>query len=160
MSTHAVRGQVTAVTSGQSDSFYKFSNGNQVNAGANGNAAVYSVEQNKQSQFSNQQSQSTQSQITKNVFRDQDNILTRTSVSHQTRSQSTLSNSQKIHYKFTQTIPEQNSPQFIQSQVSSTKLPNTYIPPYTTTRSPPYTFTPTQAAKQVFTYPAVSIMFN
>lgn len=158
VSTHAVRDQVTAVTSGQRDSFYQFSNQNQGNAGVGGNA-VYSVEQNKQSQFSNQQSQSTQSHVTKNVFRGQDNIYTRTAISHQTRSQSTLSNSQKIHYKITQTIPykQQVPAQFIQSSVTSTKVPNTYIPPHTT-RSP-YTFTPTLPSKQVFTYPAVSILY-
>lgn len=165
MSTHSVRGQVAAITADQSDSFYKFSNQNQANPAADGNGGVYSVEQDKQSQFANQHSQSTQSQITKDVFRGQDNIYTRTAVSHQTRSQSTSSNSQKIHYKITQTVPvysEHSSSQFVQSPVSSTKLPNTYIPPLTT-RSP-YTFTPTQPSKQVFTYPgnhpAVSVVFD
>lgn len=151
--------QVSAVTSGQSNSLYQFSNQNPSNAVANENG-VYSVEQNKQSQFSNQQLQSTQSHITKNVFRGQDNIYTQTAISHQTRSQSTLSNSQKIHYKITQTIPykQQVPAQFIQSSITSAKVPNTYIPPHTT-RSP-YTFTPTLPSKQVFTYPAVSFSIS
>ncbi|XP_055300050.1 uncharacterized protein LOC129567310 isoform X2 [Sitodiplosis mosellana] len=157
-SQQSVHGQLTAVSSG--NSFYQYSNQNQGNtSGANGNA-TYSFEQNKQSQFSNQHSQSTQSHITKDVFRGQDNIYTQTAISHKTRSQSTSLNSQKIHYKFTQTVPYQQQQQetaapvqFIQSSVSSTISPNTYIPPPVTPSS--YSFASTQASKQVFTYPAV-----
>lgn len=164
----SVRGQLTAVTS--DNSFYQYSNQNQgIAPSVNPNQAAYSIEQNKQSQFSNQQSQSTQSHITKNVFRGQDNIYTQTAISHQTRSQSTSLNSQKIHYKITQTVPyQQQQPtaapvQFIQSSsVPSTKSPNTYIPPPTPPSPPPpssasYSFASTQASKQVFTYPAVSL---
>lgn len=154
----SVRGQVTAVSSGQTNSFYQYTNPNPGNVDVSGKAS-YSVEQNKQSQFSNQQSQSTKSQVTKNVYRGQDNIYTKTAITHQTRSQSTSTNSEKFHYKITQTIPYQQGVP-VQNVVTSTLAPgNTYIPPapqpYPT--SSPYSYTtPTPAAKQVFTYPSVS----
>lgn len=148
---------VNGVVSGVSNSFQQSSSGNLGNANVGGKAAVYSVEQNKQSQFSNQQSQTSQSQLTKNVIRGQDNIYTQTAISHQTRSQSTSSNSQKIHYKITHTVPyKQPVPvELIKSSVTSTDALNTYIPPHTTGSS--YRFTPTPASKQIFTYPAVSV---
>lgn len=141
-----MHGQVTAVTSGQSNAFYQYTN---QNPDANGKA-TYSVEQNKQQQFLNQQSQSTKSQVTKNVYRGQDNILTKTAISHQTRSQSTSTNSEKYHYKITQTIPYQQP-----IPVTSTLAPsrNTYIPPYP---NPNYNYASTAAPRQVFTYPSVS----
>lgn len=149
-----MHGQVSTVSSGQTNSFYQVSNSNEGKAAAVDAKPAY-FEQNKQSQFSNQHSQSSQSQITKNVFRTQDNIYTQTAISHQTRSQSMSSNSQKIHYKITQTIPYQVPAQLIQSSVTSTPIPHTYIPPHTT--RPAYTIpSPTSGSKQIFTYPSVS----
>lgn len=145
---------VTAVSSGESiNSYYKLSNQNQSNANDD-TKAIYSFEQNKQSEFSNQHSQSTQSHITKNVFRGRNNILTETAISHQTRSQSTSSNSQQFQYKFTQNIPYDEPLQYTQSIGSTTKLPYTYIPPQAAQAS--YSQTMTTASKQLFTYPAVS----
>lgn len=157
---------MTAINSG--NSFYQFTNQKQGNLAGVNEKATYSLEQNKQSQFSNQKLQSTQSHITKNEYRGQDNIYTQTAISHQSRSQSTSMNSHKIHYKFTQTVPYQQQPaavapvQFIQSSVLSTKSPNTYIPPPTPppTSSSSYSFASTDASKQVFTYPAVSLYFD
>lgn len=159
-----MHGQVATVTSGGSESFYKLSNQNQANTGVDGKP-IYSFEQNKQSDFSNQHLQSIQSHVSKNVFEGKDNIYTQTAISHQTRSQSTTSNSQKIHYKFTQTVPYQQQPvQLTQSSVSTTLSPNTYIPPlipsHTTQTSYSYTTTTTTTtppSKQVFTYPEVSL---
>lgn len=154
-----MRAEVTAVSSGEARTFYHYEN---PTIGANGKAS-FSVEQNKQSQFSNQQSQSTQSQITKNVYRGQDNIYTKTAITHQTRSQSTSPNSysEKFHYKITQTVPYQQSVSV--QNVPSTTTPSaivhhTYIPPALPSSSP-YSYpppTPPPAAKQVFTYPSVS----
>lgn len=64
--------------------------------------------------------------MTKNVYRQQDSILTNTAISQQTRSQSTTTNSEKFHYKITETIPYQPVPN---GQLIST-LVNTFIPPY------------------------------
>lgn len=159
-----MHGQVTAVNSG--NTFYQISNQNQGNVADVNEKATYSFEQNKQSQFSNQHLQSTQSHITKNEYRGQDNIYTQTAISHQSRSQSTSMNSHKIHYKFTQTVPYQQPAtatapvQFIQSSVLSTKSPNTYIPPPIPPKPSSYSFASTEASKQVFTYPAVSLYFD
>lgn len=164
-----MHGQLSAISSGQTNSYYQQSNGNQANSigsssGSGGGdsdvgKASYSVEQNKQSQFSNQRLQSTQSQVTKNVFREQDNIYTKTAISQQTRSQSSTTNSEKFHYKITQTIPYQQpiSEQTAAQPVSTSTVANTYIPPYPTRT--PYNFTPTPASKQVFTYPLVIFRF-
>lgn len=158
---------MSAVSSG--NSFYQFSNKNQGNVAGVNEKATYSLEQNKQSQFSNQHLQSTQSHITKNQYRGQDNIYTQTAISHQSRSQSTSMNSHKIHYKFTQTVPYQQPAtvaaaavpvQFTQSNVLSTKSPYTYIPPPIPPQQSPYSFASTEASKQVFTYPAVSLHFD
>lgn len=151
------QGQAVNGVSGVSNSFQQISSGNLGNANVGGKTAVFSVEQNKQSQFSNQHSQTSQSQLTKNVIRGQDNIYTQTAISHQTRSQSTSSNSQKIHYKITHTVPyKQPVPvELIKSSVTSADTLNTYIPPHTAGSS--YRFTPTPASKQIFTYPAVSV---
>lgn len=139
----------------QSNSFNQLSSENQGNANVGGKSAVYSVQQNKQSQISNQHSQTSQSQFAKNVIRGQENIYTQTAISHQTRSQSTSSNSQKIHYKITQTVPYSKQPVPDELIKSSAAVPNTYIPPHTISSS--YSFTPTtHGSKQIFTYPAVS----
>lgn len=164
----SVHGQVSAISSGQANTYHQQSNVPQVNsigsgsgAGDNGKAS-YSVEQNKQSQFSNQLSQSTQSQVTKNVYRGQDNIYTKTAISQQTRSQSTTTNSEKFHYKITQTIPYQQ-PVAVQNvqPVQTSTVANAYIPPYPTQTPTPYNYAPPPASKQVFTYPLVtSFPFN
>lgn len=148
---------MSAVTSGQSNAYYQYSNQNPDNVDTNAEA-TYSVQQNKQSQFSNQKAQSIQSQITKNVYRGEDNILTKTAISHQTRSQITSTNSEKYHYKITQTIPYQQpiAMQNVLNEQTSTQTPlsNTYIPPYRIQSS--YNYASTAAPKQVFTYPSVS----
>lgn len=160
MNVPLAQGHVNSV-SGPSNSFYQISSGNQGNANVGGENAVYSVEQNNQSQFSNQHSQTDQSQLTKNVIRGQENIYTQTAISHQTRSQSTSSNSQKFHYKITQSVPLKQQPvpvELIKPSVTNAAVPNTYIPPHTTRST--YRFTPTPASKQIFTYPAVSLQFS
>lgn len=151
----SLHGQVTAVSSGQTNAVYQYTNGSPEAANANGKGS-YSVEQNKQSQFSNQRSQSTKSQVTKNVYRGEDNIYTKTAISHQTRSQSTATNSEKIHYKITEIIPyQQTFPAQNVVPIPTSTSANTYIPPYPPTQAP-FTYTQVPASKQVFTYPSVS----
>lgn len=157
----SLRGQVSAISSGQTNTYYQQSNVPQANSIASSNGvgdsgkASYSLEQNKQSQFSNQQSQTTQSQVTKNVYQGQDNIYTKTAISQQTRSQSTTTNSEKYHYKITQTVPyQQPLPVQTAQPVPTSTVANTYIPPYPT--QTPYNYAPPPASKQVFTYPLVT----
>lgn len=162
-----MHGQVSAISSGQTNTYYQQSNEPQVNSIGSGGGvgdsgkASYSVQQNKQSQFSNQLSQSTQSQVTKNVYRGPDNIYTKTAISQQTRSQTTTTNSEKFHYKITQTIPYQQpiSNQNAQPVPTST-VANTYIPPYPTQTPTPYNYAPPPASKQVFTYPLVTFFVH
>lgn len=131
-----------AIASGQGNGFYQFTNGNRNRAGILDNSLY------RDGVASNKHLQSNQNQFSNNVYSGNGNIYTESTFSQQTRSQSTSSNTQQFHYKFTESTPYEIPSQAI---TSNDKLSKTYIPPYPTKPS----YGSQAAPKQIFTYPVV-----
>lgn len=108
-----------------------------------------------------QQSQTDLSKLGKHVFTNNGNIYTQTTFSHRTKSQSSMENTQKYHYKVSQTYTVDANGNVVNNIQSANPIDTTinkeYIPP-TTTPIPAPINNPTP--KLIFTHPEVRLKID
>lgn len=120
--------------------------------------AQYSKEVDLSTQNLLHQSQIDTSKLGKHVFTNNGNIYTQTTFSHRTKSQSSLENTQKYHYKVSQTYTVDANGNVVNNIQSAnpigTPINKEYIPPATTPIPAPIN-NPTP--KHIFAYPEVRL---